>query len=156
MLQVNELDTGSEYAIYGEKYAAVDDNDYYVDLSSGKVTDDDVAEDDVDDAASALRKKVRKDDDGRFDKSNSTGKGYEDVPTLTAIPGAKFGETWYETSYTLKTTSGATTSTAVYTDAKGNYIDADYNVGKIKIKTTDFPFTSEILFSAFIVTVTNL
>lgn len=39
----------------------------------------------------------------------------------------KFGESWYSTNY-----DGYT----VYTDSNGNYIDADYNLGKLKIKTT--------------------
>ena len=132
--ELDDLDTGSEYGIYGEKYATVDGDDYYVDLSSGKVTDDEIAEDEKDDAASSLRKKIRKDDDGRFVESSKTASGYGDLPSLEKVPGAKFGETWYEGKYQLKTTDS---SVSVYTDSKGAYIDADYNVGKIKIKTTD-------------------
>ena len=133
--ELEDLDTGSEYDVYGEKYATVDTDDYYVDLSSGKVTDDSIAEDETDDAATALRKKVKKDNDDRY--TDDSAESTKDETNMKAIAGNKFGEIWYETSYELNTTSAATTVAAVYTDAKGAYIDADYNVGKIKIKDAD-------------------
>ena len=116
--ELEDIDSGAEFEVYGDKYVSVDDADYYVDLTTGKVTDDDVAEDAQDDAEVALRKKAK--DVDRYD--SKTG-----LPTLTEIKGAKFAETWYSTDFY---------GYDVYTDAKGNYIDADYNLGKIKVTDT--------------------
>ncbi|MBW6410250.1 N-acetylmuramoyl-L-alanine amidase family protein [Clostridium weizhouense] len=120
--ELEDVDTGSDFSIYGEKYATVDTDDYYVDLTNGKVTDDSVAEDNMDDASVALRNKVKKDNDDRY--TDATAK---DLPKLEKMEGSKFGETWYEAKYDGKN---------VYSDAKGNYIDADYNLGKIKVEVT--------------------
>ena len=124
LTELEDIDTGSEFALYGDKYVSVDNGDYYIDLETGKVTDEDLESDKKDDAASALRKKIRNTADDRY-------KDHADLKSdLEEIEGKKFGETWYKTSYSLK---NSTTSVAVYTDVKGNYIDADYNVGKVKV-----------------------
>ena len=122
--ELEDIDSGAEFEVYGDKYVSVDDADYYVDLTTGKVTDDDVAEDAQDDAEVALRKKAKD-----VERYNDNG----DLPTVTEIKGNKFGEVWYSTtSYKNKDDK----SYDVYTDAKGNYIDADYNLGKIKVTDT--------------------
>ena len=59
---LDDVDSGDSAKIYGEKYLEVEEGDYYLDLETGKVTDDSVREDAFDDASSALRKKVDKDD----------------------------------------------------------------------------------------------
>lgn len=116
--QLEDIDSGAEFAIRGDRFVEIDDADYYVDLTNGKVTDDDIVEDALDDAQVALRKKAK--DVERYDENS-------ELPTLTAIKGNKFGETWYSTNdYGYN----------VYTDGKGNYIDADYNLGKIKVTDT--------------------
>jgi len=126
--ELEDVDSGSSYTEYGDKYAKVDDGkDYNVDLSSGKVLDSDVASDDNDDAQTALRKAVK--DVDRYGNPKST------LPTLNVLPGNKFGETWYSTT--------SYTSYTVYTDGKGNYIDADYSLGKIKVETTDSAATTK-------------
>ena len=124
---LEDVDTGSDVAIYGDKYLNVDNGDYFLDLSNGKVTDDDVEEDAIDDAATALRKAIKNKADDRYSD-------HDKLPTdeLEAIDGNKFSEVWYEVSYSLEDKSDA--KATVYSDAKGNYIDADYNLGKIKIE----------------------
>lgn len=123
--ELEDLDSGSEFKLYGDKYVSIDDADYYVDLTTGKVTDDDVADDAYDDAQVALRKKAK--DVDRYGENGN-------LPTLKEVKGNKFGEVWYSTtSYINKDTNE---SNDVYTDAKGNYIDADYNLGKIKVTDT--------------------
>jgi glucan-binding YG repeat protein len=126
--ELDNIDSGSNVTgTYGDKYLNVDSGDYYVDLSTGKVTDTDLASDNKDDAATALRKVIKADAKDRYTD-------YDALKTdLEALPGAKFSDTWYKTAYT--TSAAATVS--VYTDAKGNYIDADYNVGKIKVEKED-------------------
>ncbi|SFD26811.1 N-acetylmuramoyl-L-alanine amidase family protein [Clostridium uliginosum] len=119
--QIDGIDSGATVTgTYGDKYVSVDDGSYYVDLSSGKVTDEKVAENAKDDAAMALKKNIKDKANDRYTTQ------YADLKTdLTELPGAEFGATWYATTYDGKN---------VYTDAKGNYIDADYNLGKIKVE----------------------
>ncbi len=137
--ELEDIDTGADFdGTYGEKYLSVDGGDYYVDLTNGKVTDDDVKEDQIDEVATTLRKKIRNNADDRFSDHDSLKES-----SLKEMAGNKFGETWYETTYTAEeTTNGGETSLNVYTDAKGNYIDADYNLGKIKVKVSKDKTTS--------------
>lgn len=58
---LDDIDSGDEVEVYGEKYVNVDNGDYYLDLDTGKVTDDDVADDNLDDAKSAVRKIMMED-----------------------------------------------------------------------------------------------
>lgn len=122
--ELDNVDSGSNISIYGSKYLNVDSGSYYVDLSSGKVTDDDLSSDNKDDASMALKKSIKSDAEDR----------YTDYAVLKSdlkeIPGAKFGDTWYQTFYTT-----SNKYVDVYTDIDGNYIDAGYNVGKIKVLT---------------------
>ncbi|NFG60712.1 N-acetylmuramoyl-L-alanine amidase family protein [Clostridium sp. CMCC3677] len=142
--ELEDVDTGVDFdGTYGEKYLSVDGGDYYVDLTNGKVTDEDLKEDNIDDAATTLRKKIRNNADDRYSDHDALKES-----SLKVMSGNKFGETWYETTYTAedKSTNGGDGATAkalnVYTDAKGNYIDADYNLGKFKVKVSDGTTTS--------------
>ena len=142
---LDSIDSGSKLAAYGTKYAKVDDGaDYNVDLSNGTVITEDQPTNDVDDAASALRKKAKTVD--RYANDTNT------IAALTAVQGDKFGDAWYEVTgtvagehYVIDSTkyhgngfnlNGTNLATAIYTDKDGNYIDADYSVGKIKVGTT--------------------
>ncbi|AQR97850.1 hypothetical protein [Clostridium saccharoperbutylacetonicum] len=149
--ELADIDSGSDVSAYGTKYVKVDDGkDYNVDLSTGKVIDENVSENDTDDAQTALRKKAK--EVNRWNNDSTV------LPDLQAIPGLKFGETWYETtgksgySYTTAASGkdadgkgiGAPASYAnIFTDKDGNYIDADYNMGKIKVETTKASATIE-------------
>ena len=113
---LDDVDSGDSAKIYGEKYLEVEEGDYYLDLETGKVTDDSVREDAFDDASSALRKKVNKDDpSSRYAETNvlpnynednyvvdssdlKVGSG-ENVSDLVAVPKNKFGEEWYMAKY---------------------------------------------------------
>jgi hypothetical protein len=122
--ELDNVDTGSDVQLYGDKYVDVDGGNYYVDLESGNVTDEDLSANNADDAASALRKAIKGKADDRYTDDAVL------KTNLTELPGAKFSKTWYATTYTGDATYN------VYTDVNGNYIDADYNVGKIKVTTT--------------------
>jgi len=114
------------------KYFEMDDLNTYFDVTDGKYTliDDKVRENLQDDVASTIRKKIKADDDGRFsDKDKS-------FTTTSSFLEAGNGLSAY--SYTLKnqvTKTGKTTDT-VYVDYTGNYVDADYNLGSLKVSTT--------------------
>ncbi|MBN1056550.1 N-acetylmuramoyl-L-alanine amidase family protein, partial [Clostridium botulinum] len=127
--EIENIDSGDSIATYGEKYVNVEDGDYYVDLTNGKVTDDDLADDNKDDAETALKKKVKDKADDRYANHDAP------IGNLEEVKGNKFGETWYEGSYERESdTNGKLDKLNIYTDAKGNYIDADYNLGKVKVE----------------------
>jgi len=132
---LSDVDSGSSVEAYGSKFLDLQDGDYFVDLDNGSVTDDSIKDNSQDDTASALRKNVKKDTDGRYTVADS-----QTIKTLTGneLAGNKFGELWYGVKYTsLNNTNNLTAGQLnVYTDAKGNYIDADYNLGSIKVTTT--------------------
>ena len=132
---------GDTYTYEGNSYLEMADGDYYINLKTGERTDEDIKGDVNDDAASALRKKIKNNNDKRFSDSEdlhvadvyvkNTGSAAS-KPTIYGITGK-----WRQYFYTLETSkpSGATKST-VYSDDQGNYIDADYNSGKIGVYNT--------------------
>jgi len=132
---LSDVNSGSSAEAYGSKYLNIQDGDYFVDLDNGSVTDDSIKDNSQDDTASALRKNVKKDTDGRYAVADS-----QTIKTLTGneLAGNKFGELWYGVKYTsLNNTNNLTAGELnIYTDTKGNYIDADYNLGSIKVATT--------------------
>ena len=137
----SDIDSGDEItAIYGEKYLEIEDGDYYLDLSNGKVTDDSIRNDDREDAASELRKKIRKDDPSRYDETVRENVAEVDVDTdaeIWEVPAAPYSTPYYQVSY-LKFASDkagdvVNRTATVYTDAKGNYIDADNDLGKVNV-----------------------
>ncbi|MGG7153458.1 N-acetylmuramoyl-L-alanine amidase family protein, partial [Clostridium neonatale] len=130
---LDDIDSGDTVELYGGKYLEVETGDYYLDLETGKVTDDEIREDTADDAATALRKKVKKDNDGRYDETVEQSLSDSDLKLISN----KFQEEWYkaELKADSKSNGGQGTFT-VYTDVKGNYIDADHNLGKINVITT--------------------
>ncbi|NFG28064.1 N-acetylmuramoyl-L-alanine amidase family protein [Clostridium botulinum] len=132
--KIDDIDTGSEFnGVFNEKYLDIDNGDYFVDLTNGKVYDDDLRDDGADDAGIALRKKIKNKADDRYSDHD------ESKNDLKELEGSKYGEAWFETHYTAddKKTNGGDGTTAkeltVYTDIKGNYIDADYNLGKVRV-----------------------
>lgn len=127
--EIEDVDTGADVTVFGDRYLNVDNGDYFLDLSTGKVTEDDLVEDARDTVALALRKAIRNNADDRYSDHAKL-----DANSVLPVKGNKFAETWFETSYELEGKDGATSR--VYTDIKGNYIDADYNLGKIKVETT--------------------
>jgi hypothetical protein len=134
----------------GKNYLQMNDGSYYVDLKTGETTDDDIIANIDDDAATALRKNIKADNDGRFDetlvkdlhtaddKVRNIGDG---AGNIVAGQKTMFGITgkWRQYFYELKTSDldGKATST-VYSDDKGNYIDVDYNVGKVGVVSTTY------------------
>ena len=127
--ELADIDTGSSVSVYGDKYLSVGNGDYYLDLSNGKVVEDDIKEETKDELASTLRKKIRNKADGRY-SNHAELLSTKDIVELNTNANS-FGTIWYETSYTSKKNKNE--ELTIYTDAAGNYIDADYNVGKVKV-----------------------
>ena len=133
--ELDDINSEDSIKEYGTKYVEVEDGDYYVDLSNGKVTDDSLREDNLDNVAVSLRKYIKDNNDGRYDESDS-----KSIKDLVELPKSKFNDTWYKTQYKAKSGkgfNGGALNLTVYTDANGKYIDADYNLGKIKVKLSD-------------------
>ncbi|AGF58575.1 glucan-binding YG repeat protein [Clostridium saccharoperbutylacetonicum] len=144
--ELSDIDAGSDTATYGTKYVNLSDGDNFVDLTNGKVTDESIDENTRDDAATNLKKKVKADTDGRYLKDgNKYAADYvQTIDETNDIPNAKFGESWYyvklankdaTNGFAAQSSNGVATLN-VFTDDNGNYIDADYNLGKIKVTTT--------------------
>lgn len=131
--KLSDVDAEDKAEVYGTKYVEVEDGDYYVDLTSGKVSDDKLREKDLDEVSVNLRGKIKADNDGRYDTSD-----VKNVKDMTKLPNHKFGDDWYSAEYQAKdvdeTVNGGAEKFTVYTDKNGKYIDADYNLGKIRIK----------------------
>ena len=129
-IEINDIDIEREvYRTYLDKYIEMNYGDYYLDMSNGELSENNLIEDDIDNAYLALSRKIRKNTKGRYS-------GTSLKKDLVEIPNAKFGKSWYFTNYD---------GYNIYTDSEGNYIDADYNLGKIKVATT----------SSNIITLTN-
>lgn len=114
-----ELDDATTFAAnakFDDKYAMVEDGSdpYVVDLSSGKISDEDTAADLLDTAKTKLTNKLNK--TSRYNKAAQ-------AVTLNKIDAGKFAEVRYE--YTA--TSGAAMTYTGYTNASGTYIDCSYD-----------------------------
>ena len=127
---------------YGTKYVvAVDGNDQYmIDMSNGKVSDDDTAEDLAATIETKLNSYLRKTD--RYENAGNTP-----VETVNKISKG-FSDVWYEYS----ATTVATTTAAVYgyTNQSGKYIDASVTanmyvtVGTSRVKIDKFGDTEKV------------
>lgn len=101
---------------YGDKYVKIDDkNQYLVDLSTGKVSDDD-SDSFIDDAQTALKKQLKKADD-RYDVSKEG-----DITSFTEIGNRNFNDVYYK--YQAKGQKDKTYTG--FTNNNGKYIDASY------------------------------
>ena len=136
--ELEDVESGSDLQLYGDHYLSVDNGDYYIDLNTGKVTDDDLEADTRDDLEISLKKALRNVD--RYDVQ-----GLPEINESDLLPGNKYGELWYQVttddtsdSRTIKIKDGDNEGdyASIYTDAEGNYIDANYNLGKIRVLTT--------------------
>ncbi|NME83761.1 N-acetylmuramoyl-L-alanine amidase family protein, partial [Clostridium sp. SM-530-WT-3G] len=126
--ELEDVDSGSTLSLYGDHYVSVDDGEYFIDLNTGKVTDDDIADDNLDDVQTSLRKQFKK-----VDRYGSTN----DPVTVTSISGPNYGEVWYKTTQNVYDNDNKNVKdTTIYSDVNGNYIDADYNLGSIKVVTS--------------------
>ncbi|GEQ23125.1 hypothetical protein CBU02nite_36310 [Clostridium butyricum] len=123
-----EVDADEDYdsydlSRYGTKYATVKDGEdvYLLDLSTGKIDDEETLQDKLDNATNKLKSKLNKTD--RYDNDFVNGK-------VEKILNNKYGEVWYQ--YSAKgdsdvekrmTTSAAVEGYVGFTDGTGKYVD---------------------------------
>ena len=125
-----------ELSRYGEKYATVKDGDdvYLIDLSNGKIDNDETVKDKTESARNSLKSKINKED--RYENFKADGSTLEIEDKVSAgtnsfakILNNKYGEVWYQ--YSAKGDSDAkdrTTDAAAgyyqgFTNSNGKYID---------------------------------
>jgi glucan-binding YG repeat protein len=137
--QLDDLSSADLNTTYEDKYAFANDgsDQYLVDLTNGSVTDESTPVDDIDTAATKLQTKLNKAD--RYKGSSSVSVRATDLyagqsnanNTALAIPGSKFGDTWY--SYGVQTSASdakkyvdKSGNLYGFTDGSGKYIDTSY------------------------------
>lgn len=135
--KVDGIETGDSVGkTYKNQYLEFQDGDYYLDYKTGKMTDENIGDDVIDDAASAVRKNIKNDNDGRFTDAavdaiavaqpKRYGAGNREV-----FFDGPFG-TWSHYSYALKNGGSST----IYADTEGKYVDGDYSLGDLKVYST--------------------
>ena len=120
---------------YGTKYATVKDGEdvYLLDLSTGKIDDEETVQDKLENAQNKLKSKINKTD--RYDKFSAFGKVEDgDTNYITKVLDGKYGDVWYKyvadgdnDSIKRMTTGAAVNGGNAYigfTNDSGNYIDA--------------------------------
>jgi glucan-binding YG repeat protein len=129
-LNVNDL--------INNKYLEFDDKDTYLDVTDNyKEVDNDARANAIDDVETTLRRKIKSDNDGRFSKSDYQGSAMQLLtsPTNDLLSS---GSGLSVISYDLANVEPGInkSKSAIYTDYQGNYVDADYNIGSLKVSTT--------------------
>ncbi|WP_026885137.1 N-acetylmuramoyl-L-alanine amidase family protein [Clostridium beijerinckii] len=129
----SEIDT--EYGKYDDKYVAAQDgnNKYVVDLSTGKISDDDTPSDLKETAQTKLENKLKKTD--RYNNDNVKVGTLQPISSSTGVD--EFEDVWYAYSAstggaisTTTTDGAANISYSGYTNNSGTYIDCskDLNI----------------------------
>ena len=126
---------------YGDKYATVKDgsDEYLLDLSNGKIDDEETLEDKADNAKNKLKSKINKEDryvffkDGENDFSKKDDKVVANTNSFARVLSDKYGEVWYQFSAAgdedaIKRTTGAAVNGEVgyyqgFSNDSGKYID---------------------------------
>lgn len=154
--KIDEVDSSDFDAVAGfgdaakGQYIPVGDYDEkYLDMNNNfKIVEDDLNQTQLDDMAKKLKYKIKKDNDGRFDESfyQTTNPA-----PFTKRPGADirypyldgFSGKWAHYNYKLndllikdKFNSKTSSTSIIYSDMDGNYVDADYSLGNLTVSFT--------------------
>ena len=132
---------GDIFTYEGKTYLQMADGDYYVNVANGERTDDDIKGNIDDDADTVLRKLIKSDNDGRFDKDFVKGNIVSEIDhdtSKTLFGGATCRRYNYDLDKPFVYDGIYTKNvSAIYSDEKGNYVDGDYNLGNIGVRSTD-------------------
>ncbi len=159
--KIDGVDSSDYKTTFGDPakgiYIPVDDYDEeYLDASNNfKIVDDDLNQSQLDDASRKLKNKIKNDNNGRFDKDfyattvpqAASKRAGADIryPYLDGFSGQ-----WMHYKYKLddsqvciydKLNNNPESDSMVYSDLDGNYVDADYNLGNLKVSTTSASVT---------------
>jgi len=126
--ELDDVQDADLMGAFDDKYAfANDGNDQYlVDLSAGKVTDESTPEDQADTASTKLRTALKKTDRYGSDVAVAAADlGYLNKDETGALPGPKFAETWYAYSVGGNSQDNAVNGKLFgFTNTTGKYVDA--------------------------------
>lgn len=113
-------DDDDSVAKFDDKYVTAYDGskEYVVDITSGKVSEDDLFSDVKDTAENKVQNRLKKTD--RYSKDAGNG---ENATVTGSVAGTAFSKSWFE--YEATTMGGS--KGFGYTDVSGNYIDCSYN-----------------------------
>ena len=119
---------------YGTKYVIVkeDGEDYLLDLSTGKVLDDESIDDLRENVELKLRTTLKKADDRYALENNKIV--FEDENTITPVLENQFGDVWY--SYAVKDADDADKTLYGFVNESGKYIDVSATAN-MTVSTTD-------------------
>ena len=126
-VNADEYEDYDDYELvrYGDKYATVKDgeDEYLIDLSTGKIDDEETLEDKQDNAENKLKSKISKED--RYVDFKENGKEFK---SFEKVLDDQYGEVWYQFSAAGDADLGkrVTTNAGAYigfTDDSGKYID---------------------------------
>lgn len=140
--KLDDIDSSDTYSdFYDNKYIEFKEsngNTHYIDVTTGKETDEYDRQDVIDTMERKVSKNIKRDNSGRFDASEYTNKTVQadDRGDGNVFIWGATGK-WCRFSYALESArlNGATKST-IYSDVDGNYVDADYNLGKVPVYIT--------------------
>lgn len=136
--KLDKAEPGDEITeLIDDRYLEMAQGDYYIDLTTGKRTDEDIAGNKADDVATTLKKKIKNDNDGRFAESEYTGKLLaKDSETIFGVIGAD--QFSYELKNPLVFSSHVKSKSHLYTNygVEGAYFDGDYSLGRLGVVTT--------------------
>jgi hypothetical protein len=125
--QLEDVEDADLVGSFDEKSAFANDGSeqYLIDLSSGKVSDEGTPEDQADTAATKLKNAIKKTDRyGSKAGVTASDLGYSDKDNTGALPGAKFTETWYGYSVDGNGQDNAVDGKLFgFTNATGKYVD---------------------------------
>ncbi|MDU4751746.1 MAG: N-acetylmuramoyl-L-alanine amidase family protein [Clostridium butyricum] len=112
---------------YGSKYALIQDGDedFLVDLSSGKILDEESVEDKKDNAKSKLYTNLKKAD--RYENAKDKKDRDSAITEFNQIATNQFGEVWYQYTALGDETTGAGVEYTGFANESGKYIDIAQN-----------------------------
>lgn len=146
----HKLDVSTDYyvnTLLQNKYLEFTDQKTYLDVTDGYKEADSSREVLVDNLERTLKKKIKQDNDDRFLKSDYEDSALQEITDNTGTKTSNFLNNTTGLSVIRYHLSNADKfinedgnpikdTSAIYTDYQGNYVDADYNIGSIKVTTT--------------------
>lgn len=143
----HKLDADTDYYVNDllqNKYLEFTDKETYLDVTDAYKETDVSREELIYNLERTLKKKIKHDNNGRFLESDYEGSALQEIKDykgdvgdlLSAGSGLSVIKYHLENADELESEGIDKSTSAIYTDYQGNYVDADYNIGSIKVTTT--------------------
>jgi FOG: Glucan-binding domain (YG repeat) len=143
----NKLDIDTDYYVKDllqDKYLELTDEETYLDVTDGYKEANVSRQEFIDNVEKTLKKKIKHDNDGRFLDSDYEGSALQEIKDYKGKAGDLLsgGSGLSVIKYHLANADKLANAginkytSAIYTDYEGNYVDADYNIGSLRVNTT--------------------